>query len=538
MAAPAPAVTILPRDAARRLFNRAYVCCLMYSPDENDTLCLTTATRNLEAQWYKINFPEGDEKIKDVSMKEPYKRAQDGYPWRPALAVVFPGTSQGNAKAKEMARPRTKEGTGGREMQPRPVLTGYKTRKAEPKGEDFVRKKDRKYPEDTWEGWDPAQVAYQLVKDAERLGGAELLWFDVALKDELRGTPGDPDQSGLTQFLCPVGNVLEITHWWAPGTTAPTPKRWACGVCNRQAYHTQVEIATHYTKCSEGDKKLKFRCPMPECAENVMPHDRRPVNDWKRRPKRKREAPRPNGFPSIAQLAKHMSAEHQDAPALSCAAGDFQGNEWQPFLQHLFDARHDHKVTNASRFAVVGVAISEQPLQQALDTAGISYFHRLLVMARVGSVIVENNPESSPFVEVDFFVPQSDRKALFCVQVDEYQHTHNSVGLECQRMADMTTVLQAAYPGYQTVWVRFNPHAYLRDGLFTDPPAATRHQQIIELLRTYQPLMPGDEGFEIVIMYYDSWTDAGGRPEAAMASGLQARAYPPAFATLVTTSIA
>ncbi len=113
----------------------------------------------------------------------------------------------------------------------------------------------------------------------------------------------------------------------------------------------------------------------------------------------------------------------------------------------------------------------------------------------------------------DFFLPEFVPAVGADVVVgnDEFAHRRYPSHCELKRTLNITSAI-CAMPGQhkqRLVYIRFNPHYYMKGEVLWDPPLITRHAKLLQLL---ERLRNGDykiekEGLTLIFMYYDRTLD-------------------------------
>ncbi len=113
----------------------------------------------------------------------------------------------------------------------------------------------------------------------------------------------------------------------------------------------------------------------------------------------------------------------------------------------------------------------------------------------------------------DFFLPEFVPAVGADVVVgnDEFAHRRYPSHCELKRTLNITSAI-CAMPGQhkqRLVYIRFNPHYYMKGEVLWDPPLITRHAKLLQLL---ERLRNGDykiqkDGLTLIFMYYDQTLD-------------------------------
>ena len=101
------------------------------------------------------------------------------------------------------------------------------------------------------------------------------------------------------------------------------------------------------------------------------------------------------------------------------------------------------------------------------------------------------------FARVDFVISRAWGRVI--LEVDEFQHSHETVLCETARMADLLTEVIKQNQGGKTRIIRYNPDAFTRQGAKCKVLPAVRHNILnAQILR--EPLVET----EICYLFYDS----------------------------------
>jgi hypothetical protein len=110
------------------------------------------------------------------------------------------------------------------------------------------------------------------------------------------------------------------------------------------------------------------------------------------------------------------------------------------------------------------------------------------------------------FCRIDFIIEIKDEDGLpegyICLEVDEFQHSHYTVGCEVRRMTEFHRSVMAARMDLPIVFVRYNPDAYKVDGKTRKTTLTVREATLISLIRNIS--VDKDQGLGVYYLFYDS----------------------------------
>ncbi len=318
--------------------------------------------------------------------------------------------------------------------------------------------------------------------------------------------------SGEKPFVCNQCNAAfsRSGHLKTHKRTHTAEKPFACNECN-STFARSSSLTTH-KRTHSGEKP--FVCDVCNAA---FPESRRLKVHKKTHSSEKSLVCMHCQFSTTypSSLKKHLAMhERQKSYKFACEMQDGGTRMYQPgdvvctircatLLDMEYHVQRNHTVGG------LGTKLqSETKLAKFFDAAGVNYdrdwTNRLNFK---GCVHIEGNAFSA---RPDFFLLEESARLSAIVLVGNDEFAHRQYPCDLQRVWNIAQSLQQTqeFRDVPLVYVRFNPHVFIRAGVHYDPPLETSHNVVLQTMRSLQT-SDVKPGVNLIFINYDQ--DAEGR---------------------------
>ena len=255
---------ITPEQVARTCFDR-WVCSVMVNESAHqEEISLTIVTRNIKAQWLKINYPPKGKKSftadwqrcqnNSLEHADPEQHSEEGRLWRPVVNLLFANKNDAT-NCSTMVSNRN------------PSAVGEKRKWLAPEDRAIISTLA-----------DTMICVLNNIKSTQLRGALSLegwVWFDKTFAQtwipQITGTNSSHMLCDLNETTNAHVSVLPITHWrtYKQGESLVLPEQtWGCSECERK-YWTPIELYQH--TCKKRISPKKFQCRLEATGECLNP---------------------------------------------------------------------------------------------------------------------------------------------------------------------------------------------------------------------------------------------------------------------------